>query len=623
MLSVKKKRAFIVAKRFLLAFLLLVFFALLLTFFLEFRYFGDLSETWEFVTKNCGRVFLFNSFITLIFMFFVYAVTLKPWISVGLISVIIIIISYINENKLASRMTPLLPEDFELATEVHSLTKFVDAGGLVLLVLGIIITIFVAVFMTLMTKRFFTLPSYLKIKKNGNKRHFVFLRVFLFATTFIIFLISTSFIINNAGIKYQHVDFLGTTFTAWNQDRNYRENGLWVGFLYNCNKFEIKKPSEYSKKAIDKIAKEYNDTKNNSQVEKRQSLTKSDYNIVIILNESFYDPSILSNYYQYSGGDITPNLHRIMRDYPSGQMYSLDYGGGTANIEFEALTGLTNYYANTVPYTNLIPKAGEIPSIATWGKKNGYKTTAIHTYYGGMYKRNISLKNEGFDDFITSLEIENPAVESGSEYYNDKTAYKEVLQVIDNSDEKQIIALITMQNHTPFGNDLYNGKRDFKIANTNENTDVERIETYFQLLNNSDKYLGEFINGLENSNEKTVVLFFGDHSPGVFQKVADDDINLSRLTPYFIYNNFDLNLGDSKLPTTTPNCLVNTLYDRLNVEKPTLNYLLDEVCTENPILTAAYYGDDGLVQTETLGKYENVTYDILNGKKYWMNIADW
>ncbi len=520
-------------------------------------------------------------------------------------------------------MTPLLPEDLELATEVSSLTKFVDVGGLIILFIGIALIIAFSIILSKITKRLFTLPYYLLVTESGSKKPFILARLLLLVATCALFVLSTGFIINNTGQKYQHVDILDTTFTAWNQDRNYRENGFLIGFLYNCRKFEIEKPSEYSEKYIESIVEKYD--KERYKDSDLKSLADTEYNIVIVLSESFYDPEIISDYYPHSGGDITPNLHNIIEKYPSGQMYSLDYGGGTANIEFETLTGLTNYYTNTVPYTNLIPKAGEIPSIATWGKKNGYKTTAIHTYYGGMYKRNISLKNEGFDEFITSLEIENPETEPGSDYQNDRTAYNEILKVLDKSDNKQIVTLITMQNHTPFGNDIYDGKRDFKLLNTSKYTEeeVRKVETYFQLLNNSDKYLGEFIQELDNLDEETVVLFFGDHSPGVFPDVVEENINLSRLTPYFIYTNFDLDLGAENLPTTTPNCLVNTLYNKLKIKKPTLNYLLDEVCKKSPILTAAYYGDSELKQTEILNEYKNVTYDILSGKKYWVTKASW
>ncbi len=619
----KKRRFAILFKKALLLILLFAFFSIILTWFLEFRYFDDINKTWELFFKNSCRIFLFNSFIMFLLIAFVYAITLKPWFAIGFISVLTTIVAYVNENKFASRMAPLLPEDLKMVTELNGMTNFIDIGGLTVLTIGIAIIIVVAIFLSIATKRLFSLPSYLTINEDGSKKHFILKRIILSLFTAIVFFASTSFIINNNGAPYQYIWFIHATFVAWNQEINYSENGFLIGFLYNCGKFDIKSPSDYSEDYVKKIAKEYSNIKYKED-SKRQSLDKADYNIVVVLGESFYDPEILSKYYQYSGGDITPNLHKIIKKYPSGQMYSLDYGGGTANMEFEVLTSLTNYYLDTVPYINLIPKAGETPSIATWGKKNGYNTTAIHTYYDGMYKRNISVPNEGFEQFITKIDIKNPETEPGSSYYNDKTAYNEVLKVLKDSEQKQVVSLVTMQNHVPYEEKAYNGARDFKLTGDSKNYDEDdkkRIETYFQLLHNSDKYLGDFISELDKLglDEKTVVLFFGDHSPGVFQAAAEDDINISRLTPYFIYSNFAIDLGEKSLPTTTPNCLVNTLYNRLNVKKPTIHYLLDEVCKENPILTMTYYGDDGLTQTETLDKYENVTYDILSGKKYWMN----
>ena len=154
------------------------------------------------------------------------------------------------------------------------------------------------------------------------------------------------------------------------------------------------------KAEYDAIAEEKNETRKDPAEEK--------VNVVMILNESFFDPTVsfqgvnFRDFYKYSG-DVVPNLHRIMQKYPSGYMYSLDYGGGTANIEFETFTSLTNYWIDSVPYTALLPKTGPIPSLAQDLKARKYATTAVHPFNGGMYKRNIALKNEGFDTFIQSL----------------------------------------------------------------------------------------------------------------------------------------------------------------------------------------------------------------------------
>ena len=86
-----------------------------------------------------------------------------------------------------------------------------------------------------------------------------------------------------------------------------------------------------------------------------------------------------------------------------------------------------------------------------------------------------------------------------------------------------------------------------------------------------------------------------------------------------MYANFDANYQTQYLPTTTPNCMVNTLYNNLNWKKDPQYYLVDEVCSVEPILTATYVEDRTLSDAELMHDYELLTYDLLGGKKYWMS----
>jgi len=303
-------------------------------------------------------------------------------------------------------------------------------------------------------------------------------------------------------------------------------------------------------------------------------------------------------------------------------MYTTDYGGGTANVEMEVLTGLTNYWANTVPYTDLIPRAGDISSVASYFKRMGYKTTAIHPFNGSMYKRNIALHNFGYEKFITELEMKYTEKEGKSEYINDRSAYLQVLDVLNSSKKNQLITLVTMQNHLPYNPDIYD-QTDFKITNMglDEGRRAE-IAVYYQMLHNSDKYLGEFLAELDKSDKKTAVLFFGDHSAGIFSLTNDNMVkevrDLSRLMPYFVYTNFGGGNKQKWLPISTPNCLSNTMLNVLGAQKPELFYLLDKVCAETPILANAWFDSQAPFVTTPLSEYELITYDLLSGKKYWM-----
>ena len=602
--------------------------ALLLTWFLEYRYFlNSMSRTWDFVFGRTP-VYLFNSFLMWLMLVFIWGLSGSPVAATGISWVVITILTYIHINKYYSRQTPLLPEDFQLAGQATTLTKFVDYGSIVRMVVAIILM----VFLTVLFHNYWAKKLHLKRTWKANtfvQKHAIVLRLLIVALAGGAFFFCTDFIRHHDGSRYEDIPFLGTNFTAWNQNRNYDENGFIMGFLYNFQKLQLEEPEIYSENKIKAIKSKY-DAKADEENLNRKDLAKDDVNVVIILNESFFDPSVEFNgkkfedYYPHTGGDILPKLHEIQKKYPSGLMYSLDYGGGTANIEFETLTSMSNYWVNTVPYTALIPKAGEIPSIAQMLKTKGYKTTAIHPFNGGMYKRNISLANEGFDTFITENEMDYKEHDGNSEYINDKSAYNQVLKTLAESDEKQLVGLITMQNHTPYNAENYE-KTQFAV--TNEDIEEQRksdISIYYQSIHNSDAYLGEFIEEIDKMDKKVVVLFFGDHAAGLFDNVNSHEKkevrDLARVTPYFVYSNYDSGFrGQKTLPTTTPNCMVNTMLNGLKWQKDSLYYIVDQVCESEPVLAASYMEGREINMAEVMDDYELVIYDILGGKKYWTN----
>ncbi len=609
-----------------LAFLAIV--AIILTWFLEFRFFiNDFAKTSEFVFGSF-HVFLFNSFVLWLLLLIIWTICGRPILTSAIAFTIISIIGYIHVAKFNSRGTPLLPEDFQLASEAATLTKFVNIWSIVWLIVSIIV---VCILLFLLS-HFFGKKFYLRYVNDDKKvnvfwRHLAIERSSIFVVAIILFLCTTNFARHHSGLRYEDT-FLGTQFTAWNQNDNYRDNGFIIGFLYNMQKLSMDEPEGYDEQSITATRKSYEEIAKTKNAEKK-SPKDENVNVIIILNESFYDPDVefngkkFSDYYQVSG-EVLPEYHKIQKQAQSGWMYSLDYGGGTANIEFEALTGMTNFWTNTVPYTAFIPKAGNVPSIANTLKADGYKTTAIHPFNGGMYKRNIAIKNEGFDTFITESDMDFNEHDGKSEYINDQSAYQQVIKTLNESDYNQLIGLITMQNHTPYNWDIYEN-HDFSVSSTSDVSEdrLKEISSYLQSVHESDKYLGEFIDNLSQLDKKVVVLFFGDHTAGVFETIAGSDDkatrDISRITPYFIWTNYDAGLNsENSLPTTTPNCMVNTMLDRLNWQKAPYYYLVGDVCNEQPILATAYLDGLDFDFSETMKNYQLFTYDILGGKKYWM-----
>jgi phosphoglycerol transferase MdoB-like AlkP superfamily enzyme len=613
-------------KRYVISSLFFLFIAaIFLTWFLEYRYFvNDMWFDWNFVFTR-PRIFFFNAVLVYLLLLALWSILGRPSFSVGLTWIAIIIITYIHINKVATRAYPLLPEDFQLAGAANSLSRFIDLVPFVKLALACVIVVIITTIFAVKAEQKLCLrnPSH---SKKFLKRHMIGLRLVVLALSVLGFMNITEFVRHNSGERYEDIPFLKSRFIAWNQTWNYNDNGFILGFLYNLQKLNITEPEDYSEEYISMLNEHYGNiakTKNES----RKNPADDDISVVVILNESFFDPSVewqgqkFEDYYPHSGGEITPNLRKIQSKYPSGYMYSIDYGGGTANIEFEALTGLSDYWLNTVPYTAIVPKLNRVPSIANMLKNEGYTASAIHPFNGGMYKRNISLKKEGFDDFITEMEMDYTDHEGDSEYVNDRSAYRQTLKELESGNKRQVIALITMQNHTPYPSSIYE-HTDYKV--TGDNIDEQRrqeIETYYQSLHNSDAYLGEFIDSLEHMDKKVVVLYFGDHSAGLFDNVNENDNknvrDLARLTPYFVYSNFDVNYKTKDLPTTTPNCMVNTMFNTMNWQKNARHYLLDDVCSEEPILAQTYFDGRDFTETETLRKYRLLIYDLMSGSGYW------
>lgn len=603
-------------------------FALFLTWFIEYRYFlNDTWRTWDFVF---GRFlpFIFNSLLVFLILLAFWGLTGRPAVGACTFWITMTIVCYINANKIIARANPLLPEDFQLAGAGGSLTKFIDPWSIVRLVIAcLVVVIITTIFCKKLEKRLNLRNPYLENKrKSFALRHMLAPRAVIFLLSTMAFMNVTEFARHNSGERYEDIAFLHSTFTAWNQNRNYDENGFVLGFLYNLQKLEVTQPDEYTEESLAEMSEDYRKLAEHSN-KSRIDPEKEDVSLVIILNESFYDPAVewqgkkFEDYYPHSGGEILPNLRRLQENYPSGIMYSTDYGGGTANIEFETLTGLSNYWQNTVPYTAIVPKLDKVTSIATMLKGDGYDTLAIHPFNGGMYKRNISLMKEGFDEFITESEMDYTEHDGNSEYINDRSAYKQTLDALDVTNNNQVIMLITMQNHTPYHESIYDETK-FKI--TDESIDEEQrkqISTYYQSLHNSDAYLGEFIAGLEKLDKNVAVLYFGDHSAGLFDVVHDNENkevrDLSRLTPYFVYTNYKTDYQTEHLPTVTPNCTVNALLNTLNWQKDARYYFLDEVCSTMPILAPSYYDDSELVDSETVKKYRLLIYDNLSGKNNW------
>lgn len=593
----------------------------------------DADTAWEFLQEN-PLLITYNFLLIFILLAILTALTWRPFLSSGLFFAFCSIITFINLQKFQVRAAPLVPEDFLMADQAGNISQFVDTGELLRLIFGVIFVIVGSGIVEFYVRKF--------AGRNLKKLPWWDKTALIPRLTFTVSGLALLIAVTAPVIHRQNFEWTGVSnFIAWSQTENYEANGFVVGFLYNLGTTDIDPPANYQDTTMYKIADKY-------RTLKAADTTRLDWdeqvdNIIIILAETFYEPALLTKYYNHGGGDVTPNLHAIFQKYPSGYMYSPEYGGGTANVEFEVQTGLSNYWAMTVPYVNIVPKLSQLLSAASHGKNYDFSSTGLHSYDGTMYKRILAYNVMGFDGFIDESDMRHTDRDGKSDVYNDRAVYAEIIDLLEENQAPMVISAITMQNHSPYTKAEYE-TFDFPIYTRDEGW--WSIQSSFQSLHTSDQYLGEFIDALDHLDERTVVLWFGDHAMGLLDRYVNSEDKLERdiahLTPYFVYANFDIEspyttketaklnaeqgfdfnnikyIRGVDLPTTSPNCLLNTMYNILNINKPSLFYLVDTVCEQTPILTHVFEnGDSAIESTAALKEYELVNYDMLYGKHYW------
>ncbi len=618
-----------------LSILLMVILSVLFVWFIEYRRaLNDTDEAWEFVTERY-LVFWYSCVLMFFMLATVVSLLWRPFFGSGLVFVIISILSYINMQKFQFRSAPLVPEDFQMVGQAGEIMQFVDPWSVTRLVLG---SIFILVGSGLLEHYARKLFGQDKSGLEWWKRWNIAPRTAFTMLSLAGLGLSSSFIINHGNQPGIKVKWLDTEFIAWNQTVNYDDNGFIMGFLYNLGRSQLEEPENYNTETIKKIAQKYAKLKAADDTE-REPLSKIVDNVILVMNESFYDPEILGDHYAHTGGDVVPNLHTLFKKYPSGYMYSPEYGGNTANIEFAAFTGLSNYWANDVPYVNSVSKISNMPGLVSFTKADNFKTTAIHSFDGTMYKRNIVYNNMGFDTFLDKSSMKHQELENDKGYISDRAVYQEILDVLNDGEKNHMVGAVTMQNHVPFDSAQY---EDYHFTLKNRVDNWYGAESSFESLHRSDQYLGEFIEELDKLEGRTVLIWFGDHAAGVLDHYASSSEkelrDLAHMTPYFIYTNFEVEdpytikevaemnkaLGFNfptkgvDLPTVTPNCLANELYDLLGAKKPSMMYLVDMVCETTPVLTANYFDGNLPENTGVLGEYQLVNYDILNGDRYYL-----
>lgn len=319
-----------------------------------------------------------------------------------------------------------------------------------------------------------------------------------------------------------------------------QHNGFLLNFTVALRYSAVDKPRDYSKQQVLELMEEYPAVEADPNVQRP-------VNIIAVMNESYADFSIFDRF--EPSQDPNPLLHSLEDNTIRGWMYSPVTGGGTASVEFEYLTGFSTVFQppHTVAY-QLYVKEG-MPSLARLTGTEGYSTTAFHPYKSSGWNRPLAYKYQSFQDQLYQEDVPSDALHV-RHYVSDYADYQMLTKITEEQDTSFIFN-VTMQNHSGYAQGWNNLEKSVYLPADSRQADPS-AEQYFSLTRESDRAMEELLRYYRESDEPTLIVFFGDHQPPLknafyeemegkpLEDRTTEEVMHQYVVPFFIWANYDI-----------------------------------------------------------------------------------
>ena len=324
---------------------------------------------------------------------------------------------------------------------------------------------------------------------------------------------------------------IGIVPDAWMQDRYYRYYGVITGFMTNLTNLEIAKPEGYSEQAVDDILDNVAESEKFSTgpmyagsyaaTTPKEEQAKQP-TIIYVMDESYWDVSELEQYGITFDTDVSQNLHALQQTSAYGRAYSPSFGGGTCDVEFEALTGYSVSFlpSGSKPYQQHVTKP--MFALPNYLKLKGYQTAAVHCFWAKYWSRDKAYPNLGFSDFI-SLEDMHGVTKVRKHYWTsglvtDDSMADQIIQQYEkmstSSDKPIFLHAVTMQNHTNYNRDNYPDDERVHVVSHPvglKSSTVGALEDFATGIRDADAMLGKLTAYFSQVDEPVILVFWGDH----------------------------------------------------------------------------------------------------------------
>lgn len=289
----------------------------------------------------------------------------------------------------------------------------------------------------------------------------------------------------------------------WDQKENYRHNGFLMAFAFNIPMAKVTAPYGYGEATIADIASDSSAFAVNHS--KRPD-------VIMIMSESLWDPTRLKNV--TLSKDPMPRIRAMQ----SGHVFSPEFGGMTANVEFEALTGFSNAFLpyGSIPYQQYVRRP--VPSLATFFRSEGYSAIAVHPFQEWFWNRREVYKHFGFEEFRSEETL--PPMEKRGAFASDAALTNEIIQTVDAAERPQFLFAVTLQGHGPYEANRYAEKAVSVSGDLSDNA-RDALATYAQGVSEADDSFARLIAWAKGRERETVIVLFGDHLPPLGQAFVE------------------------------------------------------------------------------------------------------
>lgn len=528
----------------------------------------SVAEAFSYMVEK-PLVFLYNAGMIFTTTLVVYLFRRRVFVRV-LLSIFWLMLGIINGVILATRVTPFTGPDLHLITDAFKIAnKYLPLWGLILTVIALVFAVL------LLVKLFLSGPKYQGTLKYKWNIPLILAGVLLFggATKLALEKRILSNYFGNIAFAYEDYGYpycLATT-------------------IFNTG---IEMPRDYSEASMDKILKD-EEKAGTTEAEKRP-------NIIFLQLESFFDPELV-NYLKISEDPI-PYFRELMQNYSSGYYRVPSVGAGTANTEFESITGMSLRYfgPGEYPYKSIL-KETTCESAPFVLKGLGYSTHAIHNNEANFYGRRTIFPNLGFDSFTSEEYMPRENEQNPLGWVKDEVLTEEILKSMESTEEPDYVYTISVQGHGDYPEEQVIEDPQITVSGSSTEEQNQKWEYYVNQINEMDDFVRDLTEQLESFGEDVVLVMYGDHLPTMGLEVEDLENRYLFQTQYVIWDNMGLKKKDVNLSSYQ---IAAEVMDRLGIHegnifryhqarKNTKNYQVDLEMLQYDILYGEQYVYDG------------------------------